>query len=50
MLQYDIFSDMTVQGALKDKSIETNEDALLHLKYDPESVFAYIEVWGPSFI
>ncbi|KAL1834465.1 hypothetical protein ACET3Z_004116 [Daucus carota] len=37
-------SDVTVQGALEDKSIEINEDALSHLKYDPESVSAYIEV------
>lgn len=39
---------MTVQGALEDKSIEINEDALSHLKYDPESVSAYIEVCGTS--
>ncbi|KAM7500395.1 hypothetical protein LguiA_024809 [Lonicera macranthoides] len=37
-------SGVTVQGALKENSIETAEENLLQLKYDPDSVWGYIEV------
>ncbi|KAG8385088.1 hypothetical protein BUALT_Bualt03G0005100 [Buddleja alternifolia] len=37
-------SGLTVQGALRNNSIETTEENLLQLKYDPESVWGYIEV------
>lgn len=35
---------MTVQDALRENSIDITEESLLKLKYDPESVSAYIEV------
>ncbi|CAK9139844.1 unnamed protein product [Ilex paraguariensis] len=37
-------SGLTVQHVLKENSIETNEENLLRLKYDPESVWGYIEI------
>jgi allantoate deiminase len=37
-------SDVTVQGALKENAIEIDEYNLLQLKYDPDSVWGYIEV------
>ncbi|KAK4368259.1 hypothetical protein RND71_012051 [Anisodus tanguticus] len=37
------FSGVTVQGALRANSIETEEN-LLKLKYEPESVWGYVEV------
>nr|XP_027086088.1 allantoate deiminase 2-like isoform X2 [Coffea arabica] len=37
-------SGVTVQDALRENSIETTEENLLELKYDPESVWGYIEV------
>lgn len=43
-LQVHDKSGVTVQGALKEISIETTEENLLQLKYDPESVWGYIEV------
>ncbi|KAJ8545161.1 hypothetical protein K7X08_017744 [Anisodus acutangulus] len=38
------FSGVTVQGALRANSIETTEENLLQLKYEPESVWGYVEV------
>ncbi|CAH9097684.1 unnamed protein product [Cuscuta europaea] len=35
---------VTVQGALRENSIEITEEALLKLKYDQKSVSAYIEI------
>lgn len=35
---------MTVQDALKENSIEIAEESLLELKYDPASVWGYVEV------
>ncbi|VFQ71948.1 unnamed protein product [Cuscuta campestris] len=35
---------MTVQGALRENSIDITEETLLKLKYDQESVSAYVEV------
>ncbi|EYU43647.1 hypothetical protein ABFS82_13G192300 [Erythranthe guttata] len=37
-------SGVTVQGALRKNSIEITEQNLVQLKYDPDSVFGYIEV------
>ncbi|EPS72270.1 hypothetical protein M569_02484, partial [Genlisea aurea] len=37
-------SGITVKGALRNNSIEITEAELLQLKYDPESVWGYIEV------
>ncbi|KAK4440370.1 Allantoate deiminase 2 [Sesamum alatum] len=37
-------SGVTVQGALRENSIEITEENLLQLKYDPESVWGYVEV------
>ena len=37
-------SGVTVQDALRENSIETTEENLLELKYDPESVWGYIAV------
>lgn len=39
---------MTVQGALGASSIETTEENLLQLKYEPESVWGYVEVNNSS--
>lgn len=41
----DTFSGVTVQGALRMNSIEITEENLLQLKYDPESVYGYVEVY-----
>lgn len=38
------FSGVTVQDALKENSLEITEENLLQLKYDPGSVWGYIEV------
>ncbi|KAL6546201.1 alpha-amylase 2 [Orobanche minor] len=35
---------ITVQGALRNNSIEITEENLLQLKYDPESVWGYVEL------
>ena len=43
---YDTFSGVTVQGALRRNAIEISEDNLLQLKYDPESVYGYVEVYN----
>ncbi|KAK4399554.1 Allantoate deiminase 2 [Sesamum angolense] len=37
-------SGVTVQGALRENSIEITEENLLQLKYDPDSVWGYVEV------
>ncbi|XP_051125869.1 allantoate deiminase 2 isoform X2 [Andrographis paniculata] len=37
-------SGVTVQGALRKNSIEISEENLLEVKYDPETVWGYIEV------
>ncbi|XP_042023774.1 allantoate deiminase 2-like [Salvia splendens] len=37
-------SGVTVQGALRRNAIDISEDNLLQLKYDPESVYGYVEV------
>ncbi|ONI11618.1 hypothetical protein PRUPE_4G116700 [Prunus persica] len=37
-------SDLTIQDALKKNSIEITEENLLHLKYDPKSVWGYVEI------
>ncbi|GAV69227.1 Peptidase_M20 domain-containing protein/M20_dimer domain-containing protein [Cephalotus follicularis] len=37
-------SGVTVQEALKKSSIDIEEESLFHLKYDPASVWGYIEV------
>ncbi|XP_073157674.1 allantoate deiminase 2 isoform X1 [Henckelia pumila] len=37
-------SGVTVQGALRKNSIEITEENFLQLKYDPESVWGYIEL------
>ncbi|KAG9154470.1 hypothetical protein Leryth_020499 [Lithospermum erythrorhizon] len=39
-----IFSGVSVKGALRQNSLEIDEESLLLLKYDPESVWGYIEV------
>ncbi|KAI5642027.1 hypothetical protein M9H77_00258 [Catharanthus roseus] len=44
ILQINDKSGVTVQAALKENSIETTEENLLQLKYDPESVWGYVEV------
>lgn len=38
-------SGVTVQDALKENSIETTEKSLSQLKYSPESVWGYVEVF-----
>ncbi|KAG6392187.1 hypothetical protein SASPL_146398 [Salvia splendens] len=43
-LQVHDKSGVTVQGALKMNSIDISEENLLQLKYDPESVYGYVEV------
>ncbi|XP_057812029.1 allantoate deiminase 2 [Salvia miltiorrhiza] len=43
-LQVHDKSGVTVQGALRMNSIDISEDNLLQLKYDPESVYGYVEV------
>lgn len=35
---------ITLEGVLKENSIDITEEKLLQLKYDPESVWAYVEV------
>ncbi|KAL0729770.1 hypothetical protein Bca4012_025863 [Brassica carinata] len=37
-------SGITVQDALKEKSIDITEENLMQLKYDPASVWGYVEV------
>ncbi|BFG28481.1 hypothetical protein CerSpe_147550 [Prunus speciosa] len=37
-------SDVTIQDALKKNSIEITEENLLQLKYDPKSVWGYVEI------
>lgn len=37
-------SGVTVQAALRENSLGTTEESLVQLKYDPESVWGYIEV------
>lgn len=44
LLLIDISSGVTVQSALRRNSIEITEESLLQLKYDPNSVWGYIEV------
>ncbi|KAL3523136.1 hypothetical protein ACH5RR_015970 [Cinchona calisaya] len=44
VLHLDDKSGVTVQAALRENSIETTEENLLQLKYDPECVWGYIEV------
>ncbi|CAI9090668.1 OLC1v1025485C1 [Oldenlandia corymbosa var. corymbosa] len=44
VLQINDKSGVTVQAALKENSIKTTEENLLQLKYDPESVWGYVEV------
>ena len=39
-----LFSGVTVQNALMDNSIEATEETLSQLKYDPKSVWGYVEV------
>lgn len=39
-----LLSGVTVQAALRENSLRTTEENLLQLKYDPESVWGYIEV------
>lgn len=43
-LQVHDKSGVTVQGALRRNSIEITEDSLFQLKYDPDSVYGYVEV------
>ncbi|KAM3250763.1 allantoate deiminase 1 [Capsicum chacoense] len=43
-LQVHDKNGVTVQGALRASSIETTEENLLQLKYEPESVWGYVEV------
>ncbi|KAL0352657.1 UNVERIFIED_CONTAM: Allantoate deiminase [Sesamum angustifolium] len=43
-LHIDIFSGVTVQGALRENSIEITEENLLQLKYDPDSVWGYVHI------
>ncbi|KAL8508633.1 hypothetical protein ACS0TY_019035 [Phlomoides rotata] len=43
-LQVHDKSGVTVQGALRRNSIEITEDNLFQLKYDPDSVYGYVEV------
>ncbi|XP_016475827.1 allantoate deiminase 2 [Nicotiana tabacum] len=43
-LQIHDKNGVTVQGALGASSIETTEENLLQLKYEPESVWGYVEV------
>ncbi|XP_012088571.1 allantoate deiminase 1 isoform X2 [Jatropha curcas] len=43
-LQISDKSGVTVQESLKEKSIGITEESLLQLKYDPRSVWGYIEV------
>ncbi|KAM3742022.1 hypothetical protein ACB098_07G041100 [Castanea mollissima] len=43
-LQISDKSGVTVQDALKENSLEITEESLLQLKYDPGSVWGYIEV------
>lgn len=38
------FSGVTVLDALRENSIDIAEESLLQLKYDPASVWGYIEV------
>ncbi|KAM1007947.1 hypothetical protein ACFX2A_004537 [Malus domestica] len=37
-------SDVTIEDALKKNSIEITEEHLLQLKYDPKSVWGYVEI------
>ncbi|KAE8655605.1 putative allantoate deiminase [Hibiscus syriacus] len=41
-------SGVTLQDVLKGNSIEITEESLLELKYDPSSVWGYIEVRSPA--
>ncbi|KAK9937221.1 hypothetical protein M0R45_014025 [Rubus argutus] len=43
-LQLTDKSDVTIQHALKKNSIEVTEEHLLQLKYDPKSVWGYVEI------
>lgn len=39
---------MTVQDSLRGNSIDIAEESLLQLKYDPASVWGYVEVCWPA--
>lgn len=43
---YNTSSGVTVQGALRMNSVDISEENLLQLKYDPESVYGYVEVYN----
>jgi allantoate deiminase len=36
--------NVTIKDVLKENSIEATEESLLRLKYDPKSVWGYVEV------
>jgi len=38
------FSGISVQDALKENSIDITDENLMQLKYDPASVWGYVEV------
>lgn len=38
------FSGLTVQNVLKENLIDTTEENLSQIKYEPESVLGYVEV------
>ncbi|THG17881.1 hypothetical protein TEA_019479 [Camellia sinensis var. sinensis] len=42
-----LFSGLTLQNVLKENSIEISEESFFELKYDPESVWGYMEVFSP---
>ncbi|XP_043701924.1 allantoate deiminase 2 [Telopea speciosissima] len=44
VMQISDKSGVTVQDVLKENSIEVTEESFLQLKYDPQSVWGYIEV------
>jgi len=47
---YSLFSGVNVQDALKENSIAITEESLFQLKYDPQSVWGYIEVYYPTLV
>lgn len=40
-----MFSGKTLQEVLKENTVEATQDNLIQLKYHPESVWGYVEVY-----
>lgn len=43
-MNYFLFSGVTVEDVLKDNSFDITEENLLKVKYEPTSIWGYVEV------